>query len=100
MTQFTVVTPDGQELPFTTDAGVSIMEIIRDASVANFPAICGGCCSCATCHVYIDPAFLVGAPALSQDEDELLQTTGHRQPTSRLSCQLPRWPIPCGRAIR
>ncbi|WP_310531278.1 2Fe-2S iron-sulfur cluster-binding protein [Novosphingobium sp.] len=88
MTTFTVVAHDGLEQVFSTEAGVSIMEIIRDGGVENFPAICGGCCSCATCHVYIDPASLKGAPSVSEDENELLDSAEHRRSTSRLSCQV------------
>ena len=47
-----------------------------------------GCCSCATCHVYVDPAFTDKVNALSEDENDLLDSTDHRQDTSRLSCQL------------
>ena len=50
---------------------------------------CGGCCSCATCHVYVDPAFADKLPAISADESDLLDSSDHRNATSRLSCQLP-----------
>jgi 2Fe-2S ferredoxin len=64
------------------------MEIIRDAGFDELLALCGGCCSCATCHVHVDPAFLNRLPAMSADEDELLNSGAYRTSTSRLSCQI------------
>ena len=52
-------------------------------------ALCGGCCSCATCHVVVDPAFADKLPKMSEDEDDLLESSDHRAETSRLSCQIP-----------
>ena len=51
-------------------------------------ALCGGCCSCATCHVHIDTRFLAQLPAMSEDEDDLLDGPEHRSEASRLSCQI------------
>jgi len=64
-----------------------LMEILRefDWGVA---AICGGMCSCATCHVYIDEAWSDSFPQQEMDEVELLEFLDYFQPTSRLSCQL------------
>jgi len=64
------------------------MEIIRDAGVDELLALCGGCCSCATCHVYVESGSLLDLPAMGQDENDLLDSSEHRRPTSRLSCQL------------
>ena len=66
--------------------GWRVMEVIRDWGL-NIKAECGGACSCATCHVYVDPAWLdtVGAPS---DEEDLLYSTLDKQPNSRLSCQI------------
>jgi 2Fe-2S ferredoxin len=66
----------------------SLMETIRELDVDEF-ALCGGACSCATCHVYIDPAFADAISSMSPDEDGLLESSSHRQPNSRLSCQIP-----------
>ena len=68
--------------------GVSVMEVIRSAGFDELMAICGGCCSCATCHVYVDPAFLDQLVPMSQGEDELLDSSDRRKPESRLSCQV------------
>ncbi len=64
------------------------MEAIRDGGFDELLALCGGCCSCATCHVYVDPEFASFLPALSADEDDLLDSSSHRQANSRLSCQI------------
>ena len=69
--------------------GMSIMEIIRDAGFDELLALCGGCRSCATCHVYVDAAFQDRLLAPSPDEDDLLDISEHRSTASRLSCQIP-----------
>ena len=55
-------------------------------------ALCGGCCSCATCHVHVDPAFKDKLPPMSEDENDLLDSSEHRIASSRLSCQVPLTP--------
>ncbi len=67
---------------------LSIMEILRDGGFDDLLALCGGCCSCATCHVYVEDDRAAELPAMSADEDDLLDSSGHRRPNSRLSCQL------------
>ena len=64
------------------------MEIIRDAGFNELLALCGGCCSCATCHVYVDDGFAGRLPEMTADENDLLDSSDHRQANSRLSCQL------------
>lgn len=68
--------------------GVSLMENLRDHGFDEIMALCGGVCSCATCHVYI----LRGAPgvatARSEDEADLLSLSSHIRDNSRLSCQI------------
>lgn len=88
MPKLVVVTRSGEEKEVQASAGVSLMEAIRDAGIDEMLALCGGCCSCATCHVHVDPAFLGKIPAMSEDENDLLDSTDHRNETSRLSCQI------------
>ncbi len=64
------------------------MEAIRDAGFDELLALCGGCCSCATCHVHIDGTWSDVVGVATGDEDDLLDSSDHRLPTSRLSCQL------------
>jgi 2Fe-2S ferredoxin len=68
--------------------GLSVMEIIRNAGAEDPFALCGGNCSCATCHVYVDPEFAKAIPAIADDENEVLDGASHRLETSRLSCQI------------
>lgn len=69
----------------------TLMEALRefDWGVA---AICGGMCSCATCHVYIAPEWAAKLPDLQGDERELVVELSDRRETSRLSCQVPLSP--------
>ena len=69
-------------------SGISVMEVIRDAGFDELLALCGGCCSCATCHVHVDPAWVDYLPPMSDDENDLLDSSDHRFARSRLSCQL------------
>ena len=89
MAKLIVVTRDGTEHEVEGDTSLSVMEIIRDAGFDELLALCGGCCSCATCHVHVDPAFADAVPLMSEDENDLLDSSAHRDATSRLSCQLP-----------
>ncbi|WP_174286910.1 2Fe-2S iron-sulfur cluster-binding protein [Sphingomonas bacterium] len=84
-----VTTREGEERSLEGEAGLSVMEVIRDGGVDEILALCGGCCSCATCHVHVDPAFADKLPAMSEDENDLLDSTSDRTATSRLSCQVP-----------
>jgi 2Fe-2S ferredoxin len=88
MSQIIVTTRAGEERRLTLTPGISLMEAIRDAGVDELLALCGGCCSCATCHVYVDPAFAGMLPEMSEDESDLLDGSDHRHATSRLSCQI------------
>jgi ferredoxin, 2Fe-2S len=89
MTKVTVISRDGEAREVEAESGLSLMEVIRDNGFDELLALCGGCCSCATCHVHIDPAFADKLPAMSEDENDLLDSTDHRDETSRLSCQIP-----------
>ena len=89
MAKLIVVTRDGTEHEIEGDTGLTVMENIRDAGFDELLALCGGCCSCATCHVHVDAAFADQLPPLGDDENDLLDSTGDRDAGSRLSCQLP-----------
>lgn len=88
MPSITIVNRAGAATQVAAQPGLSVMEIIRDAGFDDLLALCGGCCSCATCHVHVDAAWSerVGKPG--GDEDELLGSSDHRAATSRLSCQI------------
>ena len=89
MTQLIVVNQSGEETTVDAAEGRTLMEIIRDNGFDEMLALCGGCCSCATCHVHIDPAFVGAIPAMSEDENDLLDSSDHRNEFSRLACQVP-----------
>ena len=89
MPTLTVVTREGEERRLEGEAGLSVMEVIRDGGVDELLALCGGCCSCATCHVHVDDAFLDRLPPIGADEDDLLESSDYRNENSRLSCQIP-----------
>ena len=89
MPKLTVTTREGVEKQLDGQEGASLMAAIRASGIDELLALCGGSCSCATCHVYVDDAFLRRLPALSEDENDLLESSIHRLPASRLSCQLP-----------
>jgi len=79
----------GEETAVEAEDGLTVMEAIRDNGFDELLALCGGCCSCATCHVHVDPSFADKLPPMSEDEDDLLDSSDDRDATSRLSCQIP-----------
>jgi ferredoxin, 2Fe-2S len=89
MAKLIVVTRDGTEHSIDGQNGLSVMEIVRDAGFDELLALCGGCCSCATCHVHVDSAFADKVAKMGEDENDLLDSSSHRDGNSRLSCQLP-----------
>jgi len=88
MPKLIVVTREGEEREIMGEAGLSVMEVIRDAGIDEILALCGGCCSCATCHVHVDPEFAATLKPMGPDEDDLLDSTSDRDAGSRLSCQI------------
>lgn len=68
-------------------AGDRLMEVLREYPW-GVEAICGGMCSCATCHIYVDPAWEGRFDPRELDEEELLDFLEFRRDNSRLSCQL------------
>lgn len=89
MPYLTVVDREGTPHALEADTGFSLMEIIRDNGFDELLALCGGCCSCATCHVHVDGEYADKLPSMSEDEDDLLDSSSDRNETSRLSCQIP-----------
>lgn len=89
MPKLIVVNREGAETAIDVEDGLTVMEAVRDNGFDELLALCGGCCSCATCHIHIDPAFVDKIPKASEDEDDLLESSDHRNETSRLSCQIP-----------
>jgi len=82
-----VVDRDGVEHEVDAKPGLKVMETLRELDY-GVAAICGGMCSCATCHVYVDPQWVSKLPAAMSDEKELLTELSHHESNSRLSCQI------------
>jgi 2Fe-2S ferredoxin len=83
------VLKDGSERRVDVPADTSVMLGAIQNNVPGIEAECGGCCSCATCHVYVDESWFAKLPAKDAMEDDLLSgVAAERRPTSRLSCQI------------
>jgi len=85
MAQLRITGRDGTRKNIVADDRLTLMEAIREAGFDELQAMCGGSCSCATCHVYLESE---GFGDASDDEDELLDGSDYRTPASRLSCQV------------
>ena len=87
MAEITVTDRDGGVHRVNAREGASVMETLRELEY-GVAAICGGMCSCATCHIYVDPAWLDKLPPPMSDERDLLTELSHYRENSRLSCQV------------
>lgn len=88
MARMIVVDRDGKEHEIEAKPGLKLMEILRELDY-GVSAICGGLCSCATCHIYVDEKWTARLPKPQSDELELLkEISDYREGTSRLSCQV------------
>jgi len=92
--------PDGQRRDVEAPAGITLMEAARLNGVAGVIAQCGGACACATCHVYVDPAWVSRLVPVDDMEEGMLETAWERRTNSRLSCQVEITPALDGLEIR
>lgn len=88
MPKLVVVNRAGEERTVEASEGLSVMEAIRDNGFDELLALCGGCCSCATCHIHVDADWADKLTPMSEDENDLLDSSDYRSATSRLSCQI------------
>lgn len=79
---------NGVSRPIAAELHQSVMTALKEGGVNDILALCGGCASCGTCHVYIDAAWLDRLPAMGEEEEEMLSLAAHRTRFSRLSCQI------------
>jgi 2Fe-2S ferredoxin len=88
MTDVTFIDHTGEARTVSGTTGMTLMEVAIKHQVPGIDAECGGACSCATCHVYVEPEWMdaVGQPA-SMEED-MLDFAFDVRPNSRLSCQI------------
>ncbi len=100
MTALTLTTRDGTTHLLEGADGMSLMEAIRAHGHHELLALCGGNCSCGTCHVQVEAAWFERLLRMSDDEKYLLDLSAHRIATSRLSCQVVIEPDLAGLTIR
>ena len=87
MAEIVVIDRDGVEHRVEGKEGVSLMETLRDLDYGT-SAICGGMCSCATCHIYIEPDWVEKVGARNPMEEDMLDFAFDVRDNSRLSCQI------------
>lgn len=100
MTTITFVEFNGTEHRVEAEDGKSVMKNAIDNSVPGILGDCGGCCTCATCHGYIDPAFLPRLAPKSPDEEAMLDGVLELKDNSRLTCQITVSPVVEGLIVR
>jgi 2Fe-2S ferredoxin len=88
MTAIVVVRRDRSELAINAADGQSLMLVLRDGGFEEIQALCGGCCSCGTCHVHVEDEWFPLVGAAIGGERILLNGLEHRRDFSRLSCQI------------
>lgn len=88
MARITYIEFDGTEHEVDVPSGFSIMEGAVDNNIPGIEAECGGMCSCATCHVYVDPAWVEATGKPEPLEQGMLESALDLKETSRLSCQI------------
>ena len=88
MPKITFIEHDGTAHDVEAEIGESAMEAALRSGVTGIVAECGGSCTCATCHVYVDEAWLAKTGERSLEEDEQLDNAYDVRPNSRLSCQI------------
>ncbi|WP_038207147.1 2Fe-2S iron-sulfur cluster-binding protein [Xenophilus azovorans] len=88
MTRITYIEHDGTRHEVNAEDGTSVMQTALDNMVPGIVGDCGGSCSCATCHAYIDPDHLARVSPPEADERHLLEGALDVEPCSRLTCQI------------
>jgi 2Fe-2S ferredoxin len=79
---------DGTRREVAAEIGMTLMETARQHGVRGIVAQCGGACACATCHVYVGPAWMARLAPKEEMEEAMLETAWQPQANSRLSCQI------------
>jgi 2Fe-2S ferredoxin len=88
MPKIVFIEPDGGRREVDAPLGLTLMEAARQHGVRGVVAQCGGACACATCHVYIEPAWLAKLEPREEMEEGMLETAWEPRGNSRLSCQV------------
>jgi len=89
MTRILFIQPDGRQQTVEATPGQSVMQAAIGAMVPGIVADCGGACSCATCHGYVEETWVERVPPASPEEAEMIDAGClHTLPNSRLTCQV------------
>ena len=88
MPKITYIDNEGTERTVEATVGESVMEAAVKNSIPGIDADCGGACACATCHVYVDEAFMDKVGEQQEMEKSMLDFAENVKPNSRLSCQI------------
>ncbi|NGY03956.1 2Fe-2S iron-sulfur cluster-binding protein [Solimonas terrae] len=88
MPKILFIAHDGKEHLVDGASGQNLMQIATDNMVPSILGDCGGVCSCATCHGYVDPAWIDKLGPKSEEEEMMLDGALNTEPTSRLTCQI------------
>ena len=88
MPKITYIDNEGTSRTIEAEIGATVMETALNNDVPGILATCGGSCSCATCHVYVDDDWFAKLPPPALEESDMLDTAHDLKETSRLSCQL------------
>jgi 2Fe-2S ferredoxin len=83
-----IVENNGTVHEVSGEVGQSVMQAATFAGVPGISADCGGACACATCHGYVDEAWVGAFQPVSESEDQMLEIVPERRSSSRLTCQL------------
>ncbi|KAA0093617.1 MULTISPECIES: 2Fe-2S iron-sulfur cluster-binding protein [Mycobacteriaceae] len=89
MSVVTFVSHDGEKREAPLQAGQSLMQVATNNAIPGIDGDCGGEAACGTCHVVVDPQWSELVGLSGAEEEEMLSMNPERQPTSRLSCQMP-----------
>ena len=89
MAVVTFVSHDGEKREAPLQAGQSLMQVATNNAIPGIDGDCGGEAACGTCHVVVDPQWSEQVGRSGAEEEEMLSMNPERQPTSRLSCQMP-----------
>jgi len=89
MSVVTFVSHDGEKREAPLQAGQSLMQVATNNAIPGIDGDCGGEAACGTCHVVVDPQWSEQVGLSGAEEEEMLSMNPERQPTSRLSCQMP-----------
>ena len=100
MAKITYIAADGSRYEVEAENGTTVMENAIRNGVPGIEAECGGACACATCHVYVDPAWLEKLPKRQDMEEQMLDFAIELKSNSRLSCQIKVTPALDGLIVR